>query len=69
MKKGEGTIHINMKLTPSFLSRVDEYGEKYGLNRTATMVYLCNKALESDKAMEQLPDMISQLVAISKQVN
>lgn len=52
------TTRVNLNMPVDLLTRVDEYSDKLNLNRTATMVVLLTQALDQQKAMLEMSDLL-----------
>ena len=49
---------ININMPAETLERVDAYAEKMSINRTAAILVLCSMALDSQKAMSDLGELV-----------
>ena len=49
---------ININMPAETLERVDAYAEKMSINRTAAILGLCSMALDSQKAMSDLGELV-----------
>ena len=52
------TNRINLNMPCDLINRVDEYASKMNINRTSAICVLLNLALDSQKAMNDLGELI-----------
>ena len=56
MQKEMKRININVPLDT--LERIDSYADKMTINRTSAILVLCNLALDSQKAMSDIGELL-----------
>lgn len=49
---------VNLNLPEDVVKRIDAYADKMCITRTAAVVMLCNTALDSQKAMSDLSELL-----------
>lgn len=49
---------VNLNLPEDVVKRIDAYADKMCINRTTAVVMLCNTALDSQKAMNDLSELL-----------
>lgn len=59
MKKETRRINFNIPLDT--LGRVDEYAEQMSINRTSALLVLVSQALDSQKAMNNLDELVKAI--------
>lgn len=58
MEKKVETNRINLNMPCDLVYRVDEYASKMNINRTSAICVLLNLALDSQKAMNDLGELL-----------
>ena len=58
MAKKQNITRINLNLANELLKKVDEYGEKLTVNRTVAVTLLLQNALNTEKAMEDVSELV-----------
>lgn len=66
MTKKQELIKVNMNLPVRLVEKVRTYAESLGLNLTSAYIVLLSKALEQKDMMDNLPQMLSAIVAMKE---
>lgn len=55
---GRELKRVNLNLPEDVVKRIDAYADKMCITRTTAVVMLCNTALDSQKAMNDLSELL-----------